>query len=421
MATVLKHDWLNGAGETDLPSITSLDNGNILIIANADTDADGAPDAEIIDPGNGTIETSLRKPDWRGDGQFVNSRLIPFFVLPTNWSDKTRIDVRLGDLAKVSYKGKSIYAIYADAGPDHLIGELSIAAVEALGQSPWNENKTQIVSGIPHGVSYEIMPGSGDLDSTINFETIQAAGQLAFKDHPQIKRGESYLQATWLEMNRTNDGRPSVTAYNAGKPLYTRYIKGKADLVDFLNLFANARTILVAETDKKVIPDCPDTTEPEPNPSGSDSQKFVSFFRANYDAVRSEVDRWFTKEPIIWRSNPITDGCVAHQVSCLHLCKLASPEYDSTESVNVQAFIHWADANDWSRVLNMKDLLPGDICVSGPEDNLDDYDHVYCFYAFVDESKSSAYVLHNQEFGLAKRSLVGSSIASPWRLALRMP
>jgi len=167
--------------------------------------------------------------------------------------------VKLGDLAKVSYKGTIVYAILAENGPIDVIGELSIAAVEALGQSPCNIDKTRIESGISHGGSYEIIPDSLDLSSTINFETIQAAGQLAFKDHRQIKRGEKYLEATWFEMNRSNQGHPTITAYNAGKPLYTRYIKGKSDLIEFLNLFPNARSILVAETDKKVIPECPDS------------------------------------------------------------------------------------------------------------------------------------------------------------------
>jgi hypothetical protein len=60
-------------------------------------------------------------------------------------------------------------------------------------------------------------------------------------------------------MNRSNQVHPTITAYNAGKPLYTRYIKGKSDLIEFLNLFPNALSILVAETDKKVIPECPDS------------------------------------------------------------------------------------------------------------------------------------------------------------------
>jgi hypothetical protein len=419
MAKLIKHSWLNGGGETEKPSVTLLDSGQVLIIANADTDADGAPDAEIIDPNNGQKETSLGKPAWNGTGEFVNARTIPYFVLPRNWSSETGIDVELGDLAKISYKDKIVYAIFADRGPENTIGELSIAAIEALGQSPWNDDKTLIVSGIPHGVSYEIIPNSVNLVTTTDFETIQVAGMLAFKDHPQIKKAAQYLDATWLELNRTDNGRPTITAYNAGKALYTRYIKGKSDLIDFLNLFPNARSVLVAETDKKTIPDCPDTQDPQPPVSGTQSQRFASFFKNNYEAVRSEVDTWFTKEPLAWENNPITNGCVAHQVSCLHLSGMPCPAYDTDESVNVKSFIEWAEGSGWVRVENIEDLLPGDICVSATYG--DDYDHVYCFYAYADNSKSSAYVLHNRDFGLAKRSLIGSSNAGPWKFALRMP
>jgi hypothetical protein len=419
MATSIKHPWVNGGGDLEKPLVTLLDNDHVLIIANADTDADGAPDVLTINPSTGQRETSLGKPAWKGTGDYVNARTIPYFVLPVNWTDVTKVKVQLGDLAKITYNGRHVYAILADRGPTELMGELSIAAVEALGESPWNSDKTRIISGIPHGVSYEIIPNSRDLNSTTDFETIQVAGLLAFKEHPQIIKAAKYLEATWLELNRTDNGRPTITAYNAGNALYTRALKGKSDLIDFLNLFPNARSVLVAEAGKKAIPDCPDPRDPQPPVSGPQCQKFASFFKNNYEAVRSEVDSWFTKPPAVWANNPITNGCVAHQVSCLHLCGLSCPEYDTIESVNVDAFIAWAEANGWTRVENMEDLLRGDVCVSASSGNV--YDHVYCFDAYADNDKTSAYVLHNRDFGLAERSLVGGENAGAWKFALRMP
>jgi hypothetical protein len=56
MATSIKHPWQNGGGDTETPLITLLDNNHILIIANADTNANGAPDAETIDPDYGTLK-----------------------------------------------------------------------------------------------------------------------------------------------------------------------------------------------------------------------------------------------------------------------------------------------------------------------------------------------------------------------------
>jgi hypothetical protein len=414
MAQAIKHHWINGGGDTETPTITALDSGHVLVIANADTDADGAPDATVLD-GFGDPETSLRKPMWKGDGDYVNARIIPYFVLPNNWNTVTGIQVNLGDFAKASYQGKVVYCILADIGPDDKIGELSIAAVEALGGFPWNADRTKIISGLGHGVSYEIIPGSAILESAISFESIQVAGQLAFRDHPQIKKGEKFIDATWFEMNRKNDGRPTITAYKAGTPLFTRIIKGKSDLLEFLNLFPNANTVLVAETDKKIVPQCPDTVDTSPKPQGTSSQKFVSFFRENYETVRNEVDSWFTKEPGIWENNPVTNGCVAHQVSCLNLCNLPAPGYDTIESVNVGAFIDWAKLNGWRVINDVSALIPGDICVSASTEDV--YDHVYCFYSYKDPG--NAYVLHNQEFGLAVRSLDGSR-NGPWKFALRM-
>jgi hypothetical protein len=293
MAQVINHHWSNGGGDVETPSITILDNSHILIIANGDTDADGAPDAKIIDE-YGSLETSLGKPKWKGSGEYVNARTIPYFVLPQNWETTTGIPIGLGDLAKVTFKGKSVYALLADIGPEGLIGELSIAAIEALGGSPWNADKTKIISGLPHGVSYEVIPQSAKLNSTISFETIQVAGQLAFGDHPQIKRAEKFLEVTWFELNRKNDGRPAITAYNAGTPIFTRILKGKSDLIEFLNLFPNASSVLVAETDKKVIPQCPDTFDPPPNPLGSSSQIFVSYF-GTPEKARSKPSRFWPR------------------------------------------------------------------------------------------------------------------------------
>ncbi len=113
-----------------------LENGHVLIIANADTDADGAPDVLTINPSTGQRETSLGKPAWKGTGDYVNARTIPYFVLPAHWIDETGVEVQLGDLAKITYNGRHVYAILADRGSMELIGELSIAVVEALGEPP---------------------------------------------------------------------------------------------------------------------------------------------------------------------------------------------------------------------------------------------------------------------------------------------
>jgi hypothetical protein len=73
---------------------------------------------------------------------------------------------------------------------------------------------------------------------------------------------------TWLEFNRSNAGKPFVTAYNGEKPIYTHELK---DVPDFLSWCAQVGAtkvnMLVAETDKKIIPkvgDFGDDVKPQP-------------------------------------------------------------------------------------------------------------------------------------------------------------
>ena len=67
MSRVINHSWKNGGDESSNPVVVVLDNDHILITADADTDADGSPDADTID-GSGQRETALGKSNgWKGD------------------------------------------------------------------------------------------------------------------------------------------------------------------------------------------------------------------------------------------------------------------------------------------------------------------------------------------------------------------
>lgn len=413
MSQTIDHPWKNGGDDSSKPEVLILPSRHIQIIADGDTDADGSPDADVIDK-CGQLQTALgRDNGWKGDGKYVNARVIPYFVLPSNWADVTGIRCGLGDVAKISYQGKTVYAVYADVGPDDLIGELSIAAVEALGHNPWNRERTSIETGISHGVRYEIIPGSASLAQTVTFETVQAYGKAMFGDTAQADASGDQGAVTWFEFNQAEDGRPVITAYAGPAPKYTRYVTTKESVIGFLQAFPNARNVLVAKG--KPVPSCPDYAKPKPQISTA--KKFVGFFESNYAAVRGEVERWFIDDdPEPWSENAIKNGCVAHQVSCLHLCQLPHPALDTVPSVNVDAFVAWALNNGWSKILEMQKLQPGDICVSGP--SASDLDHVYCFVDYIDDE--NAHVLHNQVFGLASRSLVGNGCGT-WRFALRMP
>jgi len=489
MTRNVSHSWKNSVGDTHKPTVAILDNDHVLITSDADTDADGSPDAKTIDPDSGQLGTALGKDNgWKGEGNYVNAREIPYYVLPGNWKNVTEVNCKLGDIAKLSYKDKSVYAIYADVGPTKIIGEASIAAVEALGHNPWKDGK--IVSGISHGVTYEIIPGSSKLSQTLNFGTIQVYGKTLFNEVSELpvtwfelnraddetptitayagsapkytrhyKTKESLIEflrafpnahtalvadkkdipdvsdftgvvppieqnsvainvqesVTWLEFNRAADGTPAITAYEGSTPKYTRHYKTKESLIEFLLAFPNAHTTPVAN-DKDII-DCPDLIPIIP-PNSTSAEKFVNFFRNHYADVRKEVERWFIDDiPQRWSPNAIKNGCVAHQVSCLHLCGLPHPDLDTIPSVNVDAFVAWALNHNWQKVTSMNSLKPGDVCVSASDGT--DLDHVYCFVDYIDTNK--AHVFHNQVFGLAVRSLTGDSNAGPWQFALRMP
>lgn len=163
----------------EVPIVTVLDNGHVL--SDAASDSDGAPNADVIDD-HGQLDTSLRRTrGWLGDDedeQYVNALTIPYFVLPGNWRKVIGIACRLGDIAKLSTGGISIYAIYADVGGDDSIGEASVRATMALGGDPWRNNK--IKAGLSYGVTYEIIPGSAKLEVTRNFYEIQQYGSTLF-------------------------------------------------------------------------------------------------------------------------------------------------------------------------------------------------------------------------------------------------
>ena len=138
--------------------VTVLDNGHVQVLSDAATDADGAPNADVIDYPYGQLETSLRRSrGWIGipdDWDYVNALTIPYFVLPGNWKKVTGIACGLGDIARLSVEGYSVYAIYADVGGSDSIGEASVRVIEALGGNPWRNNVIKV--GLPYGVTYEI-------------------------------------------------------------------------------------------------------------------------------------------------------------------------------------------------------------------------------------------------------------------------
>jgi len=145
--TVITHPWKCSKDPKDpLPIVTRLGPQRIQILSNSSTDADGAPNAPDIDP-TGQVETSLRTSNgWQGEGNYVNALTIPYFVLPGNWEEITEIHCELGDMAKLTYKNYSVFAIYTDVGGRKRIGESSVRANQALGCDPWINGQVRVGS-----------------------------------------------------------------------------------------------------------------------------------------------------------------------------------------------------------------------------------------------------------------------------------
>lgn len=67
---------------------------------------------------------------------------------------------------------------------------------------------------------------------------------------------------TWLELNRADNGSPAITAYAEEIPKFTRFYKTMAEFKEFIDAFPNVNSgPIVAETDKKIIPKCPDINQ----------------------------------------------------------------------------------------------------------------------------------------------------------------
>ena len=163
--------------------IKTLDNGTIYIKSDMDTDADGSPRAKEIDQ-YGLLETALSKDNgWRGDGKYVNAETIPYFVLPGKFNLVFGTRCKLGDVALIRHGNKEVFAIYADIGPKTKLGEGSIKLVESLGENPWNNAKTKIISGIEFGVEYLIFPRSAEkFGIPATTEGVKETGQKALQD-----------------------------------------------------------------------------------------------------------------------------------------------------------------------------------------------------------------------------------------------
>jgi N-acetylmuramoyl-L-alanine amidase len=94
----------------------------------------------------------------------------------------------------------------------------------------------------------------------INSFSDEAVDTLKAVGWKQGKQPQESFDATWFEANRTDDGKAVFTAYAHSKAvtnLYGNPNVSTSDIKALLDKYPTANTLLVAETDKKVIPQAP--------------------------------------------------------------------------------------------------------------------------------------------------------------------
>jgi len=136
-----------------------------------DVDCDGAPNCKSIDP-DGQATTSHTYM-----GKALDASKMNYMVLPGGLAKQ--MGLQLGDVAAVSYNGKTAYAIYGDVGPKSKAGEASMHLAQQLGipSSPTR-------GGTSSGVSYIVFPHSaGSYSNPYDYSQLEKAGNQLLQQH----------------------------------------------------------------------------------------------------------------------------------------------------------------------------------------------------------------------------------------------
>jgi hypothetical protein len=252
--------WKNGDDNSKSPTV-EVDKAAKMyrVVSDGSCDADGSTRIGDIDPDSGQSSTSLARTEgrwngWQGDDgrQFVDSERYPYFVQPLNFKEVTGIEASGGDIAEIKYGNFVVYAVLADQGPKTLIGEMSIRAIEALGGNPWNADKTKIVRGLPHGVTYTVKIGSVNFAKCKSFAEIQSYGISLFGAKPPVEPPKPDLGVTWYEFYRLETAGKVTTGLVGWAGDKPKFAMDAIDSGDFNKIMLeNGRhNILVAPANK---------------------------------------------------------------------------------------------------------------------------------------------------------------------------
>ncbi len=112
-------------------------------------------------------------------GQPFQADKTHYFVipLPSSRFNYSSSGIKPGSVAAVIYNNKVVYAVFADEGPNNIIGEASYATAKALGINSNPEN-----GGVDSGVTYIVFPGSvpSPIESNTAIDSKGASAATAF-------------------------------------------------------------------------------------------------------------------------------------------------------------------------------------------------------------------------------------------------
>src|SRR2546423_7587184 len=145
--------------------------------ADMDIDCDGVTTSHCnhnTDPwyqNQTSFETSKGKP-FQSDS--THYYVIP---LPSSRFSYKSAGIKPGSVAAIIYKSKVVYAVFADEGPNNIIGEASYATAKALGIDP-----NPATGGVDSGVTYIVFPGKvpSTVESNSSIDSTGAAAANAF-------------------------------------------------------------------------------------------------------------------------------------------------------------------------------------------------------------------------------------------------
>jgi Fungal chitosanase of glycosyl hydrolase group 75 len=113
--------------------------------------------------GNAYSKTSYVWPNRSVAERSVDACSVPYAVV-NPFVRRNSVGIVMGCRAVITYNGKSVEAVVADVSGGNDIGEISIAAAEALGI-----DSSPRTGGVPSGVSFQLFPGTAAVVNGVTY------------------------------------------------------------------------------------------------------------------------------------------------------------------------------------------------------------------------------------------------------------